>query len=184
MSERPIYPNYTIYKKPHGRRKFLQIVGGSAAGLGLAWLATGRKSPGEIIDWFTKEQLTAEQERAAKLLESLPEQDFVHNIKAVGQENRDGHILDVNLRSRPAKQVFKEEFSISGEDIGDLKPGTVIEKAIAVEGPDPFSPWGSQKGRWFAFWDPQNPERAVFAYSGLFEFDYSHYEIRVHNVWH
>ena len=55
-----------------------------------------------------------------------------------GYEDK-GKILPVNLRNRPQTPREKEPTSRTGAEIGRLEPGTVIKRAIAVFGNDPFS---------------------------------------------
>jgi len=86
-----------------------------------------------------------------------------------GYEDK-GKILPVNLRNRPQTPREKEPTSRTGAEIGRLEPGTVIKRAIAVFGNDPFSLAKSSEElmKWVAFPHPENPKIMVFAYKDGF----------------
>ncbi|MDP2632963.1 MAG: hypothetical protein Q8P25_04565, partial [Candidatus Curtissbacteria bacterium] len=119
----------------------------------------------EAADSLNKDkEPTQEQKNAAQLLEIVSKNDRVYNLVAVGEKSGD-KIIPVNLRDKPATEGDIPKPDWSGEVIGTLPVGTRISEAVAVYGNNPKIPWQKDgEGRWLAFFDPANPQRAVFAY--------------------
>ena len=86
---------------------------------------------------------------------------------------RSGRIVPVKLRNRPATSTAKRMPSVKGGIVtGELPVGVSITKAVVVWGNDPQFPSDIDKSsRWFAFPDPRDSKRMVFAHELGFDLD-------------
>lgn len=150
------------------RRKFLGLLGAAGA---VAFLESRTGLLRKSLEWFSKRP-TEEQEKGKELLASANEADFVHNIKALGEEE-DGKVIPVNLRAKPAVPVtIGPPDSKGGAVIGTLEPGRIIKRARVVWGSEPQpSQYSGRYDRWFVFEDPDYPGRTVFSWRWNFEAD-------------
>jgi len=135
------------------------------ANLGKGAIENVIQLPGAIEEKYSSLLQTSDQRHARNLLESLSETDELE------QEGRVVRNLVVgpdgaNLRNSPHPDPSEPN------QIGWLEPGTVIPVAIQVEG-EIYRIYDKQPegADWYTFLDPNDPDRAVFSYSGNFEED-------------
>lgn len=162
-------------KRPVSRRTFIKAAGVATGGAAAVWLATGGR---EALRRLTEERLTSEQRKAAEYFNKASQEDFVYNLTALGQDGQ-----PVNLRTRPATPTDYTEWDFrAGEVVSKLNPEDRIEKAIVVWGGNPSSVDQRKPKRWYAFLDPDDPKRVVFAYAGLFEPAGAQYSVKAYDL--
>lgn len=137
-------------------KKNLLIIS-SVAGIGLIVAALARN---EVISVGPGEGLTSDQKVAIRIYEQTSQDKLVHNLR-VSEEG-------ANLRNRPNSNPLLE--GDSGDVVGKLASGTVIEDAVVVLGGDPSFPQSrNSRDIWLAFKDPKNPNHIVFSSRKNFE---------------
>lgn len=153
------------------RRAFLAGAVGTAV-LGaeaVAVAVTRGVTPKKVVEFFTPQEgkPTEEQEKAAKFFVTAGEENLVRSI--IVQSVKDGEkIISVKLRDEPEAEAGEELNFKGGRIIDQLEIGVAIDKAIVVEGIDPRDSKHKDKGLWYAFPDPKNPGRMVFAHPSGF----------------
>ena len=150
-----------VWERRSTRRRFL---GGAAVAGGAVLLESQAGLFRGILDRLIhKESSTSEQE-SAKILYNGPDDRLKKGLTVAGSGQGD----EINLRNRPLYSDNPED-DIS-KVIGKLGKGFTVEKALPVWGnnPDKLND-KSTKAIWYAFPSPDDSEKFVFAYSGLFE---------------
>lgn len=148
------------------RRKFL----GLAAGTGLAIVAAERAGFfRKIANFFEKAKysLTEDQVKALEIFQNATNDQKIFNARVIGLQEKYGKTVPINIRNSPHFRVGDPE-KAEGVEIGKLKEGTIINEAVVVWAKgDPDRPYDEERySRWYAFPDPKDPNKIVFAWSG------------------
>jgi len=97
---------------------------------------------------------TDKQRTAAHFWKISGENDFVHNIEAVGATDEKGNVIPVKLRNKPELKSWGREGE--GKIIGKINPPFSIDKALVVRGDDLKGI--KDEGLWFIILNPKNPD--------------------------
>lgn len=152
-----------VWETKSSRRSFLSGVKKKLIGAGLILGGVGSAGVAAKETGLFSEGSTSEQE-SAKILFKGPEDRLVEGLVVAGS----GAGEEINLRNKPRYSANPED-NVS-KVVGKLKEGDEVEKALAVWGNNPDKAGDpSTEAVWYAFPNPNDSEKFVFAYSGLFE---------------
>jgi len=148
------------YEQRLDRRSLLRIGLFLGIGAGLGALS---------YEYLVGEKVTGEQEKAAKILNSVKEGQFYSEVTVLEVRDDDGQVLPVKVRSKPYTDFDASDTRV-GAEIDEFNSRTTIEKAIPVWGEDPFRPKDLRaKAVWLAFFLPGENKRVGFSLASLFD---------------